>query len=221
MRKQKKRITASLERRRQRREPYDLVLIVCEGAKTEPLYFSQLRDALRLSRVNVSICGKECGSSPLSVVDYALAEFEREGDYDRIFCVFDKDRHAQYKDAVIKVQSQQLPDGSTIEAITSVPCFEFWLLLHFKETAKPYSASGKKSACDNIIRDLKAHMPHYKKGNADVFAATYPFIDEAIKRAERLEKRQKEAVTDNPSTKVHRLVGYMQTLKNKSEKQYM
>ncbi len=34
----KKRITASLERRR--REPYDIVLIVCEGAKTEPLYFT-------------------------------------------------------------------------------------------------------------------------------------------------------------------------------------
>jgi len=40
MRKQKKRITESLERRRQRREPYDLVLIVCEGAKTEQLYFT-------------------------------------------------------------------------------------------------------------------------------------------------------------------------------------
>lgn len=93
MKKKKERVAASLERRRQRREPYDLVLIVCEGAKTEPLYFSKLRDALRLSHVNVRICGKECGSSPLSIVDYALSEFEREGEYDRIFCVFDKDRH--------------------------------------------------------------------------------------------------------------------------------
>jgi len=213
MRKQKKRITASLERRRQRREPYDLVLIVCEGAKSEPSYFSQLRDALRLSRVNVSICGEECGSSPLAVVDYALAEFERDGDYDRIFCVFDKDRHAQYQDAVIKAQSQRLPDGSTIEAITSVPCFEFWLLLHFKDTARPYSASGKKSVCDNVIRDLKAHIPRYKKGNTDVFETTYPHIDKAIERAKRLEMRQAEAGTDNPSTKVHRLVAYLQCLK--------
>lgn len=215
MRKQKKRITASLERRRQQREPYDLVLIVCEGAKTEPLYFTQLRDALRLSRVNISICGKECGSSPLAVVDYALAEFARDGDYDRIFCVFDKDRHAHYQDAVIKAQSQRLSGGATIEAITSVPCFEFWLLLHFKDTARPYSASGKKSVCDNVIRDLKKYIPHYAEGRAEVFEITYPHVDEASKRAERLEERQAEAATDNPSTKVHWLVGYLQRLNDK------
>jgi len=41
---------------------------------------------------------------------------------------------------------------------------------------------------------------------------TNPRVDEAIKNAERLEKGQEEAGTDNPSTKVHRLVAYLQGL---------
>lgn len=111
------------------------------------------------------------------------------------------------------MQSQRLPGVATIEAITSVPCFEFWLLLHFKDTTRPYSETGRSSICNNVIRDLKEYIPRYAKGSAAVFEATYPNVDEAIKRAKRLEKRQEEAGTDNPSTKVHRLVAYLQGLK--------
>ena len=61
---------ASLYRKRKSREPYDVVLIVCEGAKTEPSYFTALKKELRLSSTNIHICGKECGSAPINVVDY-------------------------------------------------------------------------------------------------------------------------------------------------------
>lgn len=55
---------ASLRRQRKNpREPYDVVLIVCEGSKTEPAYFTALKNELRLSSANISIFGKECGSA--------------------------------------------------------------------------------------------------------------------------------------------------------------
>jgi hypothetical protein len=45
---------AELHRRRMaKRAPYDRVLIVCEGAKTEPNYFGWLRNKLGLNRANV------------------------------------------------------------------------------------------------------------------------------------------------------------------------
>ena len=62
----------ALRREAHKREPYDLVLIVCEGGKTEPKYLQELRDAFKLSTANIRIAGDECGSSPRSVVDYAL-----------------------------------------------------------------------------------------------------------------------------------------------------
>jgi len=88
----------ALRREAQKREPYDLVLIVCEGGKTEPKYLRELRDAFKLSTANIRIAGDECGSSPRSVVDYALTMYRKEKKYNRVFCVFDKDRHPTYKD---------------------------------------------------------------------------------------------------------------------------
>lgn len=201
---------ASFQRPRKKREPYDVVLIVCEGAKTEPAYFTALKNELRLSSANSHICGKECGSAPLSVVDHALQLSRNNADYDRIFCVFDKDRHETYQAAIDKVRKRR----TKIEAITSIPCFEFWLLLHFEDSAHYYVAAGGNSACDMVIRDFKKHISEYEKGVTAIFDKTYPSVDTAIRRAELLEQRQSESGADNPSTKVHRIVRYLRELKN-------
>ena len=204
---------ASLQRRRKKlREPYDVVLIVCEGAKTEPAYFTALKNELRLSSTNVHICGKECGPAPISVVDYAIDEFKKSGDYNRIYCVFDKDRHESYAAAVDKVRRTKLRGGAKIFAITSVPCFEYWLLLHFKESARPYGASARLSPCEELLQDLKTHIADYEKGN-DVFRITYPMIDQAIMRARVRDSNCLAEGTDNPSTKIYQLVTYLQRLK--------
>jgi hypothetical protein len=57
-------------RRNANRKPYDHVLIVCEGEKTEPYYFEEIRVHLDLDSANIKIDGS-CDSSPKSVVDYA------------------------------------------------------------------------------------------------------------------------------------------------------
>jgi hypothetical protein len=49
------------------------VLIVCEGKKTEPQYFDNMRNELRLKKfVEVHVDGKLGSSDPVSVVDYAI-----------------------------------------------------------------------------------------------------------------------------------------------------
>ena len=49
-----------------KREPYDRVLIVCEGKRTEPLYFQGLADRYRLNMTNIVVVGS--GSDPRTVV---------------------------------------------------------------------------------------------------------------------------------------------------------
>ena len=51
--KRKKRKTESLRRKKAMKDPYDVVLIVCEGKKTEPNYFSEMKKAFRLSNANI------------------------------------------------------------------------------------------------------------------------------------------------------------------------
>ena len=55
--KRKAREAESLRRQAAKRAPYDVVLIVCEGEKTEPYYFKGLREHLRLSNANIVIAG--------------------------------------------------------------------------------------------------------------------------------------------------------------------
>ena len=72
----KERQLKQLERKLGRRASYDRILIVCEGSKTEPNYFREIRTAHRLHTANVEVQPSELGSAPIQVVEYALTLFE-------------------------------------------------------------------------------------------------------------------------------------------------
>ncbi len=76
----------------------DIILIVCEGEKTEPDYFKGLKKEWKVHPAQIEIIGKECGNTPISVVEYAIklkrertkeAKKERELEFDEVWCVFD------------------------------------------------------------------------------------------------------------------------------------
>src|SRR5438046_534285 len=115
------------------RDAYDVVLIVCEGGKTEPNYLDRLRVVRGLSNANIRITPAD-GTDPLSVVRFAEKQ-SALSQYDRVFCIFDRDEHATYDAALQRVA--QL--GEKFSAITSWPCFEVWLLLHFVYSTAPCS----------------------------------------------------------------------------------
>ena len=220
--KDKKRSARSLERQRAKRRPYDRVLIVCEGAKTEPGYFEELKSILRLATANITICGKECNSDPLSIVNFALEKYHKDNDYDRVYCIFDKYRHTTYQMALDKIEQCKNAKRRSIPVYpaNSVPCFEFWLLLHFKYTSQYFQSAGHRSICDQVIRELKNFIPHYAKGHEKILAeiaksrqlAFEEVIDYAIRNGQQLEQQQNRQYSDNPSTRLHQLVAYLRDL---------
>ncbi|MDA8002521.1 MAG: RloB family protein, partial [Alphaproteobacteria bacterium] len=115
-------------------------MIVCEGEKTEPNYFKGLKDELKLNGANVEITGKS-GSSPKSVAAFAKNLYRKEkkmdNSFDRVYCVFDKDDHSTYPGALKQIQDME-PVG-VFHAIPSVPCFEYFLLLHYKYTTQSFA----------------------------------------------------------------------------------
>ncbi len=96
----------------------------------------------------------------------------------------------------------------------SVPCFEYWLLLHFRYTAKPYAATGGSSVGDAVLKDLKKEMPMYKKNDNNIFKSLSSKIETAKTNAAKSLKDAKNNNTDNPSTNIHDLIDYLQKLKN-------
>lgn len=211
--KRKHRTINSLKRKQSKRESYDVVLIVCEGKKSEPNYLKGLCDELKLNSANIELLG--IGVDPLKIVDSAIQKYNETKNYDRVYCVFDKDQHQSYQAALEKINSyqQRKSNGIPIYAINSVPCFEYWLLLHFVDTSKPYVKAGNKSAGDQLCSEIETHIQGYEKGQKNIFSLTKSNLQNALNRAKKNNILQENNSTDNPSTKMNQLVEYLMNLK--------
>jgi hypothetical protein len=206
------------------------VLVVCDDSKSAMYYFDALRNDLRLNN-NIEIEKKCGGLDQKSLVECALLKFSEKKEflskhygekyalpYDRVYCVFDqdaphaKDPHQQkYQEALKEIErinaNLALPND-IFKAITSVPCYEFWLLLHCKYTTKPFADSQQRSICYNVISELKNKncMPLYDKRDKDIYHKTKGKLDTALENAAQVEKHNQQVGCDNPSTLIHHLV---------------
>lgn len=211
--KRKAKSVMGLRRHASKREAYAKILIVCEGEKTEPNYFGDVRDFYALSTANVALVG--CGTDPVSIVDTAKQRYRQEKDagdgFDKVFCVFDRDSHSSYARAIESIAAMKPKD--TFFAVTSVPCFEYWLLLHFVYTTKPYIDLPGKSAAEQVLSELRSHMPGYRKGLTNVFSTIVSRLNDAKIQATRALQAASTSGTDNPSTRAHELVDFMQRIK--------
>jgi len=205
----RRRTAGSYARRGPVREPYDRVLIVCEGKKTEPYYFGGLRLHYRLSSANIEITPAN-GTDPMSIVSFAEARLD---EYDRVFCVFDRDGHQNYDDALARVAQSAETNAGKLVAITSWPCFELWLLLHFYYSAAPFNRAGRKSSCERVISKLINYIPSYTKGQRLIYDLLASKTPDALRHGSRLHRENLQTGSTNPSTRVHLLVEYLIALR--------
>jgi len=98
-------------------------------------------------------------------------------------------------------------------AISSVPCFEYWVLLHFEYTTQAFVRTGKQTPCESVITRVKKHLPEYSKGTGKLYDIIGDNTDVAIKRAEQANRDGARAGTDNPSTDVGSLIQYLRKIK--------
>ncbi len=216
----KERQKRELARRQGRRAGYDRILIVCEGSRTEPNYFKEIRTALHLHTANVAVQPSELGTDPLSVVRYARELFER-GDprkgiqprtFEQVYGVFDRDDHRGYFDALQLAESldRKLMNDARqpvrFRAIASVPSFELWLLLHYEDIQAPLHR-------DEVMQRLKRHIPDYDKGASGAFTATCDRLNTATERAQGLAARFTAYTDPEPYTAVVDLVTWLTTLR--------
>lgn len=196
-------------------------LIVCEGSKTEPSYLRALSSYLGLTTAEVEVCG-ECGSAPTSVVKFGKEKLDADSDFEFVFFVFDRDSYylnGVYDKAISQItalQNQTEFKEKVVAAITSVPCFEIWFLLHFEQHERPCDATGRRSPCDNLISRLKAKpgFANYAKGGADYFTLLLDRLPEAKQNAARIlsasDHRGDQKHHGNPTTLMHELVCHLE-----------
>ena len=175
------------------------ILIVCEGEKTEPLYFKSfpanpvVYDALDIKGV---------GNNTVFVVQKAIelrdAAEKADNPYIEVWAVFDKDDFPieHFKQAI------ELARQNRIKCAYSIESFELWYLLHFNyiDTALPRS---------EYIKKLSLLMGKgYQKNDTGMYAFLSKRMPIALKNAFLLYDRQvqKRLEDQNPVTFVFQLV---------------
>ncbi len=203
-----------LKRSKQSREPYDKVLIVCEGEKTEPHYLIALRNHLKLSQANIKI-DPDSDSSPTSVVKYTkeLIKQNEKDPFDHVFCVIDRDRHTDFYTAIAQINGYK-NENTKLHSIVSNPCFEYWILLHFTYTTKLFGTSGESPCKDLIKNDLQTYIPDYEKGDQTIMSPIIKSgLDMAVTNTKRANMMAQKNATNTPTTQMDELVEYLKKLK--------
>lgn len=191
----------SLLRRGRQKLPRSITLIVCEG-ETEQVYFEAARIKYGLTTAEIILADNTVGPAPISVVECAEGKCAERGGYDQVFCVFDRDGHESFDRARNKIRALADRRNSPLpikEAI-SVPCFEFWVLLHFERTDAPFEK------CATVIQRIREqHMPVYEKAEAAVAGTLMARVEDALGNAAWIEGRA-ENNNHNPYTSVHHVL---------------
>jgi hypothetical protein len=195
-----------LERKAGGRPPYPRVLMVCEGTETEPNYLEEIRQEYRIPTAHWAVLPSDYGTGPEQVVAYAEARARRDGSWDEVYCLFDRDEHAHYHEAMRsaaaldgKLRTRAPSSAVRFRAIPSVPCFELWFLLHFEAVAR-------EEHRDTMVRRLKTWIPDYEKHLDDMFSRTRARLEAAYANAAEERRRAAQSGNDNPSTDVDLLV---------------
>jgi hypothetical protein len=185
----------------------DIILIICEGQKTEPRYFKSLLKELRIPSSRVELLDKKSGMTPLTLVKTV---FDKKKDYekltevsvDEVWCVFDHEgchKDPRFEDAV------RYANDHDLQLAVSYPCFEYWILLHFKKTTKAFAN------CRDVIKVLKSYIPSYNKAEID-FENLYPRIKKAVVHAVEVRKYNEDINKMCPATYVDLLVRRINSL---------
>lgn len=181
------RAEAGLRRAKPKKRPYDRMLIVCEGAKTEVNYFQAMRRELRIPVADIHIVHSPSGTEPIQIVESAEQLFRASKAFDRVFAVFDRDDHLTYNNALAKaaaLDNRLKNDNDKVvqfKAIPSVPNFELWILLHFREVLAFMPRADVYAELRKAI-----HYPGYAKNSLTVYSDTKASIPLATQRANHL-----------------------------------
>ncbi len=194
----------SLTRGRSSRPEQRRFLIYCEGECTENHYFKGLRRELRALPVSVCIGGTH--GEPKSLVRAAIAHKKRAPQsaadrytaYDEVWCVMDVEAptpHPSLGEAV------RLANRNGIGVALTNPCFELWLLLHFRAVSTYHTSDQMQQALERLA--TCGYTAQRKHVDFDALRDRY---GQAWERAQALRVGESVTYRANPWTDVDKLV---------------
>jgi len=183
-------------RRTRTRDESLKILVVCEGAETEPNYFK----AFPVSSLTV----KGEGKNTVSLVKECI-RLKKKGRYDHVWAVFDRDEFSRedFNEAI------RLANDNGISVAYSNTCFELWYALHFDFITTGLHRDDFPS---RLTRKLGRH---YLKNDRAIYSSLEHLQSTAIKNSKNLLATYSppDPASDDPSTTVHLLVELLNSVR--------
>lgn len=191
-----------VSRRKSCRVSANILYIISEGAKTEPIYLRELerhfRETLRY-RLKI-LCAPH--TDPVGLVKDALEYLKECESQDEVWCFFDRDdnQDGQLKEATLLAKDK-------VHIVFSNPCFELWYYLHFHYSAAQDDQREMKRRIKTLIPGYTESMPVLQ-----VLCNAPHSLQDAIRHAKRLNEHHSSAENDitlrsgNPSTQVYKIL---------------
>lgn len=184
------------------------VLILCEGF-TEEIYAKSLRSDLlprSLQRtVQVEVI-RHKKNDPLNLIAEAKKRVKQakkeKTPYQDVWLFFDHDHSPHLKEVFDIVESEGFHIAFSAISI------ELWFIMHFKDCSRTFKDG------EECLKYLKKNWPVYHKTKLNHYVELRAYLEQAVARAEQLEKKYEGKVTAefNPYTSVHQLIGFFRAL---------
>ena len=128
--------------------------------------------------------------------------------YDFVWVMFDKDGHAKIPEAFELARTSP----TEINIAFTIPCFEYFVLLHFDKTTKPFTK------CDDVIHQIKKNwLPNYEKAT-NIFDILLPKKNDGLAHSEWVVNQFNEEIQSGKRiyelssySNIHDLVNFLYT----------
>lgn len=184
-------------------------LVVSEGIKTEPNYFTAIKNIINSQyreKIQLDISGE--GDNTINLFEKAkIRARENPNIYRHVWIVYDTDDFpAENIDLIPYLCHNNTTEETEYHAIWSNQCMELWYLLHFSFMHSDLHREEyypKLNACLNDIG-----CGNYRKNRTDMYEILRPYMDEAIYNAKKLNKinEGKNPSQSSPGTKIYELI---------------
>ena len=218
-RRKKHAVSPILKREEPTQEIHKYILIVGEGAHTEPSYFEQFKEP----GVSIVAIGLGEGTQKLvNDVERHKAEEERKLNgktFDETWVVFDKDSFRDFDQAIQEANAKGYKVAYSNQAI------EYWFILHFMDhqgggmNRKDYAKTLNSLLAKLDHNTPLKYDPKSKTISEELFDVLYKNIQIAFDRADRIYKYKctQGKPTEESVTTIHKLVRSIMGITSSSE----
>jgi RloB-like protein len=192
-----------MSRNRKPIKPTNKRIAVVGDGQTEKIYFDKLKEVEGLRNVSLKPDLPKSIGSYKGVFDKADSLYT-EG-YDEVYCLIDMDKVLSDNTLAKYLTDKKRIEKKGIIVFENNPCIEFWFLLHYVRTTKPFAN------CESVEKELQKYIPNYAKNQqylvqSNIYKTLKPNLLNAFENAKWIEENQIKNEHNSSKSEAYKLI---------------